>query len=93
MKFSAIDYRNATAVKFDNRRVSVEIIDNGGFGLCFKRICTPEEVDVPSALHEVVRGKLKITKLRISRDAALALYHSLQRILSLTEDTQQLTKP
>ena len=80
--FTCHNYNNATKVKFKNRRVIVEDIDKNDVGICFKIVCSKEDAIVPSASHRVVRDKVKITGIRISEDAAIALYHALGRQLS-----------
>ena len=81
-QFTCHNYKDATKVKFKNRRVIVEDIDNNDVGICFKIVCSKEDAVVPSASHRTLRDKIKITCIRISEDAAIALYHALGRRLS-----------
>jgi hypothetical protein len=70
-------YTNATHVKLENKRVIVEDLPNGDTGLCFKRICTKEDAEIPAALNTVVKGVVKKTTIRLSNEAAFALCMAL----------------
>lgn len=77
------NFSNATVMKFDNRRVNVEQLKDGSIGLVFKIMATPEYTEkVPPPSYEIRRGKIVVTKVRISEEAAFALYHAIAHQLS-----------
>ena len=81
-EFIAYNYPNATEVKFKNKRISVEDIGNNNIGISFKYLCPIEEINIPSSSHRVDRGKIKVTNISVSKEAAFALYKALSRQLS-----------
>ena len=87
------NYHNATHVKLDNKRVLVEDLPNGDTGLCFKRICTKEDADIPAALNTVVKGVIKKTTIRLSNEAAFSLCMALvERFKTRFENDTNKTK-
>jgi hypothetical protein len=83
IKGTISNYKNASVTKFDNRRVIVEQLKNGDIGLCFKMMAKPEHLEKPSPPSFVIRrGKIVVSKLRITREAAFALIEALHFQLS-----------
>lgn len=76
--FLTVSYNNATECKFKNRRVAV-IKDDSSKDLYiqFKILTDKESANTPSAAHDVIKDKIKITTVRLSNEAAKALYISL----------------
>jgi len=76
VKIQQRNFKNATVMKFDNRRVIVEQTDNNDIGLCFKNMPKTEDDLKPSSGHYIVKGKIKKTTIRLSLEAAYCLYHA-----------------
>lgn len=83
IKIQHRQFKNASVMKFDNRRVMVHQLNDGGIGLTFKIKATDEHKtkDIPPS-YEIRRGKIVVTKIKISPEAAYALLHALYHQLS-----------
>ena len=78
-------YPNACLMKLKNRRVITERIEEKRIGIIFKTTCETIKETGHSAHHEVIRGKVKITSLAISSEAAFALYCALGSVLRISD--------
>lgn len=72
-----INYTNTTIAKFDNRRCVVEDLPNEDVGLIFKSFDVID-TDKPRAIHTNVRNKIAVTRIKISEEAAYALFEVLR---------------
>lgn len=70
-------YNNAISCKFDNRRVTV-IKQDDGFGFEFKTI---DHDYTPHAHCECVRGKVAVTHLNLSKEAAEIVMFNLSELM------------
>jgi hypothetical protein len=73
-----IVYLNATLVKYRNKRVKVQTLDNESIGIMFK---TMENINESSACHCVSKNKIKTTSLVISKEGAWGLFIALKQEL------------
>lgn len=75
-------YTNGARVKhIKNRNVGVftDPKNDDGVIIEFKMADAPKEsIDKPSALHAIIKGKVKLTGLRITHEAAVGLYECLK---------------
>lgn len=77
-----IEYKNATAIKYKNKRVMVVDLPESEYGLNFRYIPDDmQHIDEPAAMHKVLRSKIKLTTLRITEESAVALYVALEKRL------------
>ena len=80
-----INYQNASVVRLKNRRVAVIRINPDLIGFEFRRLIEEGEVIEDSALVKTFKGKMKVTAISLSKEAAYALYEALQSILTLRD--------
>lgn len=79
MEIKQRNYKNAISFRLLNRRVTVIDLDDDGIGLQFKRLTT--EKDVESENVKIVNGKITVTSIRLSLEAAYCLGIGLADIL------------
>ena len=73
-------YLNAESYKFDNRRITVTQLADG-FGLEFRIIDTDPS---PHVISEHLRGKIALTRLKLSQEAAEIVMISLAEQMGYT---------
>lgn len=76
-----INYNNGSCARWHNRRVKCAVLPENEVCIVFM---TTEDISRPSALHKSLKGKGKLTALRISYEAATALYATLGHCLRIT---------
>lgn len=83
------NYINATRIKNKNRRIYVQDLPDECVLIVFKKLCTKEESKIPTALQTVTRDVIKNTTIKLTYDAAFALFIALSerfKIRLLTTD-------
>jgi hypothetical protein len=68
-------------MKFNNRRVIVEDLPENNIGLMFKIMIGKDDPIEPENLVTIKKNKVRVTVLRISEEAAIALYFALEQQL------------
>lgn len=79
MEIKQRNYKNAVSYRLLNRRVTVIDLDDDGIGLQFKRLSS--EKDVESENVKIIKGKITVTSVRLSVEAAYCLGIGLAEIL------------
>lgn len=75
-------YPNASVAKIKNRKVSVTDY-NEGLIMEFVTLCkSKEDAEKPTTRQTVFRGKIRVTEVAISHEAAEALYWALKTKLN-----------
>lgn len=80
MKVKQIIYNNAIRYRLPNRRVTVIDLGDDGIGLEFRRLFL--EGDLKSQNVNIVNGKITITSVKLSIEAAYCLMGGLVEILT-----------
>ena len=81
LKIDNRSYANVTIMKFNNRRVIVQDLDKNDIGLMFKIMIGKDEPIESENLVTIKKDKVRVTALRISEEAAIALYVALEQQL------------
>ena len=87
-KSKTTTYRNAISTKFDNRRVTV-VKDGDGYTIEFRKI---DRDFMPHQLCELVHGKLAITTINLSKEAAEVLMVQLADMIGVDVIINQCNK-
>ena len=72
-----INYLNATICKLENKRCEVEDLPDNDIALIFK-ILDKEDAKTARSHHTVFKDKVAVTMIRLSEEAAIALYECLR---------------
>jgi hypothetical protein len=72
-----INYLNATIGKLDNKSCTVEDLHDNDVGLIFK-ILDKEDAKTPRSHHTVIKDKVAVTRIRLTEEAAIALFECLR---------------
>ena len=91
-----MQWRNAVKIKLENKSVTIHYLesDNDEFGICFKRLLSPDELkeagekEPVAAISKMEKEKVLKTNIKLSKDAAEALYYSLGLALTRLEKTK-----
>ena len=75
-------YQNATVYKLNNKRITVQKIENG-FGITLQ-ILDKNDITVPHLFTNIQKG-IRTTNFGLSKEAASALYFALQSQLTLDD--------
>jgi len=86
-QLSVTVFTDSVNAKWKNKRVLVHELPDNDIGITFKSM---DDVDKPSAAHTVIKGKVKLTSIRISETAAVALFNALK--IQLTNKYKKETR-
>ena len=70
-------YNNASVVKLKNRRIRVSSLSDNVNIIEIKKLVNKGESETPHSCHAVISDRIVVTAIKISNEAALALFHTL----------------
>lgn len=76
-----IIYSNGARIRFHNKSVDFKELKDGSIGFIYK-IVDKDEADIPSTKHKCLRGKVRVTQTKISKEsfeAIIQAYIELQK--------------
>lgn len=77
-------YSNGCVMKLKNKKVGVATLSDSHLGLIFTKLCSSsDEANCSEGVLEVLKDKVKVTRVILSNDAAFALYQALGEMITL----------